>query len=37
LAVAGAVADSETVIEDADVVGISYPGFWQDFEKTVTV
>jgi len=35
LGVAGAVADGETLIEDAGVVDISYPGFWQEFERIV--
>ena len=33
LGVAGAVADCETLIEDAEAVGISYPGFWQELER----
>jgi len=33
LGVAGAVADGETLIEDAEVVDISYPGFWQELER----
>jgi len=32
LAMAGLVAEGETIIEHADVVGVSYPGFWQDLE-----
>jgi len=36
LAVAGAVADGETLIEDAGAVDISYPGFWQEFDRLVT-
>jgi 3-phosphoshikimate 1-carboxyvinyltransferase len=36
LGVAGAVADGETLIEDAGVVDISYPGFWQEFDRVVT-
>lgn len=30
LAVAGLVAQGETVISGADAVGVSYPGFWDD-------
>ncbi|MFC1999240.1 3-phosphoshikimate 1-carboxyvinyltransferase [Chloroflexota bacterium] len=30
LGIAGLVADGETVIEDADVVEVSYPTFWRD-------
>ena len=33
LGVAGVVADGETLIEDAQVVDISYPGFWQELER----
>ncbi len=33
LAVAALVARGETVIEDAEAVDISYPGFWQDLER----
>ena len=36
LGVAGAVADGETLIEDAGVVDISYPGFWQEIDRVVT-
>jgi 3-phosphoshikimate 1-carboxyvinyltransferase len=36
LGVAGAVADGETQIEDAGVVYISYPGFWQELDRVVT-
>jgi 3-phosphoshikimate 1-carboxyvinyltransferase len=36
LGVAGAVADGETLIEDAGVVDISYPGFWQELDRVVT-
>jgi 3-phosphoshikimate 1-carboxyvinyltransferase len=36
LGVAGAVADGETQIEDAGVVDISYPGFWQELDRVVT-
>jgi len=32
LAVAGALADRETVIRMAESVAVSYPRFWQDFE-----
>lgn len=35
LGVAGAVANGETLIEGAGVVDISYPGFWQEFERIV--
>jgi 3-phosphoshikimate 1-carboxyvinyltransferase len=30
-AIAGLVAQGRTVIDDADCVGVSYPGFWDDF------
>ena len=33
LAVAGLVAQGRTVIEGAEVVGISYPEFWDDLER----
>ncbi len=33
LGIAGSVADGETLIEDAGVVDISYPGFWQELER----
>lgn len=33
LAVAGLVAQGETSIEDANVVEVSYPGFWKDLER----
>ncbi len=33
LGVAGAIANGETLIEDAGVVDISYPGFWQELER----
>jgi len=33
LGVAGAIANGETLIENAGVVDISYPGFWQELEK----
>ncbi len=36
LAVAGLVAEGETVIENAEVVGVSYPSFWQDLEALST-
>ncbi|MGA2285505.1 MAG: 3-phosphoshikimate 1-carboxyvinyltransferase [Dehalococcoidia bacterium] len=32
LAVAGLVADGETVIENAEATEVSYPGFWRDLE-----
>jgi 3-phosphoshikimate 1-carboxyvinyltransferase len=32
LAVAGLVAEGETIVENAEVVGVSYPSFWQDLE-----
>lgn len=32
-AVAGTVAEGETVIQDAEAVSKSYPGFWDDFER----
>ncbi len=32
-AVAGLAAVGETVIQDAEVVSKSYPGFWDDLEK----
>jgi 3-phosphoshikimate 1-carboxyvinyltransferase len=32
LAVAGLVAEGETVVEDAGSVSVSYPGFWHDLE-----
>lgn len=32
LAVAGLLADGETEIDDAECVGISYPGFWDQLE-----
>jgi 3-phosphoshikimate 1-carboxyvinyltransferase len=35
LGVAGAVADGETLVEDAEVVDISYPGYWQEFDRVV--
>jgi 3-phosphoshikimate 1-carboxyvinyltransferase len=36
LGIAGAVAEGETLIEDAGAVDISYPGFWQEFDRVVT-
>ena len=33
LAVAGLLADGETVVEDAEAVAVSYPGFWGDLEQ----
>ena len=33
LGVAGAIANGETLIEDAGVVDISYPDFWQELER----
>ena len=33
LAVAGLLADGETVVEDAESVAVSYPGFWEDLER----
>jgi 3-phosphoshikimate 1-carboxyvinyltransferase len=33
LGVAGLIAEGETLIEDAEVVEFSYPGFWQDLAK----
>ena len=33
LAVAGLLADGETVVEDAEAVAVSYPGFWEDLEQ----
>jgi 3-phosphoshikimate 1-carboxyvinyltransferase len=32
LAVAGCLAEGETIIEEAEVAEVSYPGFWQDLE-----
>ncbi len=32
LAVAGLVAEGETVVQHAEVAGVSYPSFWQDME-----
>lgn len=36
LAVAGLVAEGETIIHGADVADISYPGFWAELEKLAT-
>ena len=33
LGIAGLVAEGETVIEDAEVVEVSYPTFWQDMRR----
>ena len=33
LAVAGLLAEGETVIAGAECVAISYPGFWKDLES----
>jgi 3-phosphoshikimate 1-carboxyvinyltransferase len=33
LGVAGLIAEGETLIEDAEAVGFSYPAFWQDVER----
>ena len=33
LAVAGLLADGETVVGDAEAVAVSYPGFWEDLER----
>ncbi len=33
LAVAGLLADGQTVVEDAEAVAVSYPGFWGDLEQ----
>jgi len=33
LGIAGLVAEGETVIEDAEVVDVSYPTFWQDMRR----
>jgi 3-phosphoshikimate 1-carboxyvinyltransferase len=32
LAVAGVLAEGETIVEDAESVAVSYPAFWQDLE-----
>lgn len=33
LAIAGAVAEGETVIRAAEAIAVSYPVFWQDYEE----
>lgn len=33
LAVAGLVAQGETTLDEEKVVGVSYPGFWQDLDR----
>jgi 3-phosphoshikimate 1-carboxyvinyltransferase len=33
LAVAGLLAEGETVIQDGDAVGVSYPAFWRDLQQ----
>ncbi|MFQ5874172.1 MAG: 3-phosphoshikimate 1-carboxyvinyltransferase, partial [Dehalococcoidia bacterium] len=33
LGIAGMIAEGETVIEEAEAVEISYPGFWMELEK----
>jgi 3-phosphoshikimate 1-carboxyvinyltransferase len=33
LAVAGLVAEGETVIKDAEATEVSYPGFWRDLDS----
>ncbi|MFQ5473099.1 MAG: 3-phosphoshikimate 1-carboxyvinyltransferase, partial [Dehalococcoidia bacterium] len=33
LAIAGAVAQGETAVRAADAVAVSYPRFWQDYDK----
>ncbi|PEZ08431.1 3-phosphoshikimate 1-carboxyvinyltransferase [Bacillus sp. AFS018417] len=33
LAVAGCIAEGETLIQDAEAVGVSYPGFFEEIEK----
>jgi 3-phosphoshikimate 1-carboxyvinyltransferase len=33
LAIAGLVAEGETVIADPEAVAVSYPGFWNDLER----
>jgi 3-phosphoshikimate 1-carboxyvinyltransferase len=30
LAIAGMLAEGDTIVERADAVGVSYPGFWQE-------
>jgi len=36
LAVAGALAQGETIISNSDAVGVSYPTFWQDLDSLST-
>ena len=36
LAVAGALAQGETIIRNSDAVGVSYPTFWQDLDSLST-
>ncbi len=36
LAVAGLLAEGETVIENAEATEVSYPGFWRDLEALAT-
>jgi 3-phosphoshikimate 1-carboxyvinyltransferase len=33
LAVAGLLADGETMVEDGEAVAVSYPGFWRDLDR----
>ncbi len=33
LGIAGALTDGDTLVEDAEVVNISYPGFWEELER----
>ncbi|WP_242224187.1 3-phosphoshikimate 1-carboxyvinyltransferase [Bacillus cereus group sp. BfR-BA-01380] len=33
LAIAGCIANGETLIQDAEAVGVSYPGFFKEIEK----
>ena len=33
LAIAGLVAEGETIIKDSEVVKVSYPSFWEDLDK----
>ena len=35
IGIAGLVAKGKTVIQDAEAVEISYPGFWDDFDRLV--
>ena len=37
LAVAGLIAEGETVVTDAQAVSISYPGFWDDLERLTMI